>query len=109
MAKPVHIPVLRQGRPYVSLEVARVPHFRTKETFAEMSQANPGLVRRDLTPAAQEKMRERLARLNPQATTRMAQRLLEANDRGYWQPDDATLDALRDASDALEDRLEGVA
>ena len=41
--------------------------------------------------------------------TRMAQRLLEANDRGYWQPDDATLDALRDASDALEDRLEGVA
>ncbi|HET9134951.1 MAG TPA: magnesium chelatase subunit H [Gemmatimonadales bacterium] len=54
-------------------------------------------------------MRERLARLNPQATTRMAQRLLEANDRGYWQPDDATLDALRDASDALEDRLEGVA
>jgi magnesium chelatase subunit H len=39
----------------------------------------------------------------------MAQRLLEANDRGYWQPDDATLDALRDASEALEDRLEGVA
>jgi magnesium chelatase subunit H len=54
-------------------------------------------------------MRERLAALNPQAATRMAQRLLEANDRGYWQPDDATLDALRHASDALEDRLEGVA
>ncbi len=53
-------------------------------------------------------MRERLAALNPQAATRMAQRLLEANDRGYWHPDDATLDALRDASDALEDRLEGV-
>jgi magnesium chelatase subunit H len=54
-------------------------------------------------------MRERLAALNPQAATRMAQRLLEANDRGYWSPDDATLDALRAASDALEDRLEGVA
>jgi magnesium chelatase subunit H len=53
-------------------------------------------------------MRERLAALNPQAATRMAQRLLEANDRGYWHPDDATLDALRDASEALEDRLEGV-
>ncbi|MCA9721589.1 MAG: cobaltochelatase subunit CobN, partial [Gemmatimonadetes bacterium] len=54
-------------------------------------------------------MRDRLAALNPQAATRMAQRLLEANDRGYWQPDDATLDALRNASDALEDRLEGIA
>lgn len=54
-------------------------------------------------------MRDRLAALNPQAATRMAQRLLEANDRGYWSPDDATLDALRAASDALEDRLEGVA
>lgn len=56
-----------------------------------------------------ETMRDRLATLNPQAATRMAQRLLEANDRGYWSPDDATLDALRAASDALEDRLEGVA
>ncbi len=27
---------------------------------------------------------------------------------GIWQPDDATLDALRDASAELEDRLEGV-
>lgn len=56
-----------------------------------------------------EAMRDRLAALNPQAATRMAQRLLEANDRGYWSPDDATLDALRAANDALEDRLEGVA
>jgi hypothetical protein len=63
MAKPLHIPVLRQGKPYRSLDVARVPHFRTREPFVEVSQANPGLVRRDLSPAAQEKMRERLARM----------------------------------------------
>lgn len=54
-------------------------------------------------------MRERLAALNPTAAAGMAQRLLEANDRGYWRPDDATLDALRQASEDLEDRLEGVA
>lgn len=53
-------------------------------------------------------MRERLAALNPSAAAGMAQRLLEANDRGYWQPDDATLEALRRASADLEDRLEGV-
>ena len=54
-------------------------------------------------------MRQRLATLNPAASSRMANRLLEAHDRAYWQPDDATLAALRDAADALEDRLEGVA
>ncbi|MFC3614215.1 magnesium chelatase subunit H [Lutimaribacter marinistellae] len=54
-------------------------------------------------------MRQRLAALNPAASSRMANRLLEAHDRAYWQPDDATLSALRDAADALEDRMEGVA
>lgn len=53
-------------------------------------------------------MRDRLAELNPNAALGMAQRLLEATDRGYWSPDDATLDALRDAAAELEDRLEGV-
>lgn len=53
-------------------------------------------------------MREKLAALNPNAMTGMTQRLLEAHDRGYWSPDDATLAALRDASADLEDRLEGV-
>jgi magnesium chelatase subunit H len=53
-------------------------------------------------------MRDRMARLNPAASARMAGRLLEANDRGYWTPDDATLEALRRAADELEDRLEGI-
>ncbi|MCC1492409.1 magnesium chelatase subunit H [Cognatishimia sp. F0-27] len=54
-------------------------------------------------------MRARLAELNPTASSRMANRLLEAHDRNYWQPDADTLAALQDAADALEDRLEGVA
>ncbi|MEM8591346.1 MAG: cobaltochelatase subunit CobN [Pseudomonadota bacterium] len=56
-----------------------------------------------------DEMRERLSKLNPQASVRMAQRLLEASDREYWRPDADTLAALQDAADALEDRLEGVA
>ena len=55
-----------------------------------------------------EAMRRRLAELNPVASSRMAKRLLEASDRKYWAPDAATLKALREASDELEDRLEGV-
>ena len=53
-------------------------------------------------------MRDRLARLNPTASARVANRLLEAHERRYWSPDAATLDALRAASNELEDRLEGV-
>lgn len=53
-------------------------------------------------------MRERLARLNPTASARVADRLLEACERNYWQPDADTLAALRRAGEELEDRLEGV-
>jgi magnesium chelatase subunit H len=53
-------------------------------------------------------MRRRLADLNPKSSARVANRLLEACDRQLWEPDDATLAALREANDELEDRLEGV-
>ena len=56
-----------------------------------------------------EAMRRRLADLNPEASARMANRLLEASDRNYWTPDAATLAALQSAADELEDRLEGIA
>ena len=56
-----------------------------------------------------EDMRSRLADLNPTASSRMANRLLEAHDRNYWSPDAETLAALQDAADALEDKLEGIA
>lgn len=53
-------------------------------------------------------MRHRLTDLNPKASTRMAHRMIEAHQRGYWEPDAAILSALQDAADEAEDRLEGV-
>jgi magnesium chelatase subunit H len=53
-------------------------------------------------------MRDRLAALNPKASLKIANRLIEATDRNYWTPDAETLDALRRAGEELEDRLEGV-
>jgi magnesium chelatase subunit H len=53
-------------------------------------------------------MRARLAALNPQSSARVANRLIEAHERNYWSPDEATLAALRRAGDEFEDRLEGV-
>jgi magnesium chelatase subunit H len=55
-----------------------------------------------------EDMRERLAALNPTASARIANRLIEAQERTYWSPDEATLAALRRAGEELEDRLEGI-
>jgi acyl-CoA reductase-like NAD-dependent aldehyde dehydrogenase len=58
----LHIPILRHGEPYKSLDVARVPHHQTRELFVEISQANAGLIRRDLRD--QRQARERLAALS---------------------------------------------
>ena len=54
----LHIPLLRRGRPYQSLDVAKAPHYATGEPFVEISHANVGLIRRDLLE--QEAMRASL-------------------------------------------------
>lgn len=51
----IRIPLLRHGKPYYSMDVAQAVHFQTREPIAEISQANVGLIRRDL-------MRQREAR-----------------------------------------------
>ena len=48
----LHLPLLRAGRPYRSAERAVLRHAATGEAVAEVSQANPGLVGRDLDGAA---------------------------------------------------------
>jgi acyl-CoA reductase-like NAD-dependent aldehyde dehydrogenase len=57
----IHLPILRHGVPYRSLDVVRVPHHRTREPFVEISQANAGLIRRDLREDAQADARRALA------------------------------------------------
>ena len=56
----IHFPVLRWGEPYMSLEVDQVVHFATGEPVAEVSQANAGLVARDMRHAqrAREVLRQ---------------------------------------------------
>jgi aldehyde dehydrogenase family protein len=47
-----NIPILRHGEPYTSLDVALIPHHQTRDMFVEVSQANAGLIRRDLRDQA---------------------------------------------------------
>ncbi|MEO8527175.1 MAG: magnesium chelatase subunit H, partial [Caldimonas sp.] len=53
-------------------------------------------------------MRERLSKLNPTASAKVANRLIEASERKFWKPDAKVLEALRRAGEELEDRLEGI-
>jgi len=44
----LHIPILRHGRPYESVDKITILHHATGEPVAQVSQANPGLVGRDI-------------------------------------------------------------
>jgi hypothetical protein len=48
----LHLPVLRWGAPYDSLEKDEVVHFSTGEPIATVSRANGGLIQRDARKAA---------------------------------------------------------
>jgi magnesium chelatase subunit H len=100
--------LLRHGAEGVRQIEAQVTN--TLGWSATTSQVDPWVYQRlSETFVLDEVMRRRLAALNPEASNRMAQRLLEASDRNYWQPDAETLAALQRAADELEDRLEGIA
>jgi acyl-CoA reductase-like NAD-dependent aldehyde dehydrogenase len=48
----LHLPVLRWGTPYTSIDVDPVVHFATGEPIANVSRANGGLIQRDMRKAA---------------------------------------------------------
>ena len=56
----IHIPILRAGVPYRSIDRVTLRHISTGEPVAEVSQANPGLIARDLRniDAAQARLGE---------------------------------------------------
>src|SRR5437762_150799 len=56
----MHLPVLRWGQPYESLEKDDVVHFSTGEPIASVSRANGGLIQRDMRKAqrARDVLRE---------------------------------------------------
>jgi len=47
----IHLPVLRWGQPYESLDVDQVVHFATGELIAKVGRANGGLIQRDMRKA----------------------------------------------------------
>jgi magnesium chelatase subunit H len=51
-------------------------------------------------------MFERLWELNQYSTQSLVRRLLEAHERGYWNPDEDVLERLRDIAETQKDTME---
>ena len=47
----LHLPILRAGKPYRSLDTIELSHVSTREPVASVSQANPGVIVKDLLSA----------------------------------------------------------
>lgn len=68
----MHLPLLRAGQPYASLDRLAVAHIATGQPLAQVSQANRGLIARDL--AAQERNRQTLRALTVAELVAISQR-----------------------------------
>ena len=95
----IHLPILRHGVPYKSLDVVRVPHHRTRESFVEISLANGDLIRRDLREDAQAEARralaavpfDRLIEISARAAQHFLHDRLPLGDGREQSPDDYVL------------------
>jgi len=71
----LNIPVIRWGQPYQSLEVDEVRHFATGEPIAKVSQANGGIISRDM-----RQVKKARAVLRELPCSEIMQRLKQAAD-----------------------------
>jgi magnesium chelatase subunit H len=60
------------------------------------------------TYALDAEMAEKLRKANPEAFRNIVGRMLEANGRGFWKPDEEKLKELRSLYDVADEQLEGV-
>ncbi len=84
----LNIPILRWGKPYESLEVDEVVHFRTGEPIARVSQANGGLIQRDMRQA--QLARERLCEIPSRDLIARVQQAADLYENGTLPVGDAT-------------------
>jgi len=92
----LHLPILRWGVPYRSVNQVVTPHFRTREPFVSISQANVGMIRRDLLRQADA--RARLQAIPYAELVAMAGRAAEhfLNDALPLDPESGTMQSPQD-------------
>src|SRR5713226_6655762 len=87
-----HIPILRRGQDYDSLDRVELTDVCTGEPIATVSQANAGLIRRDLRRTSREALRavpvERLLAISAEAGRQFMEADLPLGDGAVQSPDD---------------------
>ena len=86
-----HLPVLRRGKPYASLDQVRVNDCRTGEPLARLSQVNAGIIRKDLARISESRSSlkqlscDRLLDICRQAAGLFLDGTLPLGDQGHTQ------------------------
>ncbi|MFM7606339.1 MAG: aldehyde dehydrogenase, partial [Prosthecobacter sp.] len=86
-----HLPALRKGRPYESLDKVQVKDHKTGEICAEVSQVNAGIVRKDLAKIAEARKSlkkftvEQLLDITAKAGDLFLNGTLSLGDKGHTQ------------------------
>ena len=99
-----HLPALRRGRPYASLEQADIKDCRTGEVRARVSQVNAGIIRKDLARIAESRAAlkrlssERLLEICGRAATAFLEGTLPLGDQGQTQSPEQYIETLSSTS-----------
>jgi hypothetical protein len=99
-----HIPVLRRGRPYDSLDKSPVINHRTGEVIAEVSTVNAGIIRKDLqrigeSRAALKRLTSaELIAISAKAGGLFLEGTLPLGDRGHTQSSQQYVETLSSTS-----------
>jgi acyl-CoA reductase-like NAD-dependent aldehyde dehydrogenase len=99
-----HLPALRRGKPYSSLDQIDLKDCRSGETLARISQVNAGIVRKDLTrigearDALKELGSERLIQVCAKAAELFLNETLPLGDHGHAQSPDQYAETLSSTS-----------
>ncbi|MCX6912362.1 MAG: aldehyde dehydrogenase family protein [Verrucomicrobia bacterium] len=91
MAALPHLPALRRGKPYASLDQVEVKDCRTGEALARLSQVNAGIIRKDLARISEARSAlmqfscDRLLEICHQAAGFFLNESLPLGDQGHTQ------------------------
>ena len=97
---PPHLPALRQGRPYASLDQTELKDCRTGSPLGRVSVVNAGIIRKDLARigAVREALKqfscEQLLQICRGAATVFLQETLPLGDRGHTQSPGQFIESL---------------
>ncbi len=104
MSQLPHIPVLRRGRPYDSLDKSNVVNHRTGEVIAQVSTINAGIIRKDLQRIAESRAAlkkftvAQLIEISAKAGELFLNGTLPFGDRGHTQTAQQYIETLSSTS-----------